>query len=167
MEPRRGTKVTPNVKLDRLLGQGGMGSVWTADHLTLGTQVAVKFIDPELVKEHPTLRSRFTREAKAAAVIKSPHVVRVFDHGEVEDGTSFIVMELLEGESLFDRLERAGPLSFSETVELLSQTAKALRKAHKLGIVHRDLKPDNLFLVDSGIEESDEEPAPKIFSSKS
>jgi len=138
-----------------------MGSVWTADHLTLGTQVAIKFIDPELVKEHPTLRTRFTREAKAAAVIKSPHVVRVFDHGEMEDGTSFIVMELLEGESLSERLERAGPLSFAETVELLSQTAKALRKAHKLGIVHRDLKPDNLFLVDSGIEESDEEPAPQ------
>ncbi len=153
-----GTKVTSNVRLIRLLGEGGMGSVWVAEHKTLGTQVAVKFIDPDLADAHPVIRSRFTQEANVSAIIKSPHVVRVFDHGEMDEGVPYIVMELLEGESLRERLERAGPLSLSEAGELLFQASKALRKAHKLGIIHRDLKPENLFLLDSGIEESDGEP---------
>ncbi len=150
--------VTPTVRLVRLLGEGGMGSVWVADHLALKTEVAVKFLLADLVRRSPAMLARFEREASAAARIKSPHVVATFDSGVMEDGTPFIVMELIEGETLTERVGRAGPLSVGETGLLLAQVAKALRKAHKLGIVHRDIKPDNLFLVDSGKLESDGEP---------
>ncbi len=150
MELAPGIMVTPTVRLVRLLGQGGMGSVWVADHLTLKTEVAVRFLLADLVRSNPGMLARFEREASAAARIKSPHVVATFDYGVVEDGTPYIVMELLDGESLSERVARAGPLSVGETGQVLAQVAKALRKAHQLGIVHRDIKPDNLFLVDSG-----------------
>src|SRR5436305_3310518 len=109
-----GTMVTPHVRLVRKLGEGGMGTVWVAEHLRIEAQVAVKFIDPVLVKKHPAMKSRFRREATAAAKINSPHVVRTFDHGEMDDGTPFIVMELLEGESLEDRVARCGRLSTAD-----------------------------------------------------
>lgn len=82
-----------------------MGKVWVAEHLTLGTDVAVKFISPELAQQHPDLVARFEREASVAAKIKSPHVVQTFDRGVTDDGTPYIVMELLEGETLLARLE--------------------------------------------------------------
>ncbi|MBI4705014.1 MAG: protein kinase [Deltaproteobacteria bacterium] len=147
-----GMMVTPSVRLVEKRGEGGMGSVWVADHLSLRTRVAVKFITPELYQQNPELSERFGREASLAAQIKSPHVVQIFDHGRTEDGTPFIVMELLEGESIEDRLKRDGKLGLRETVGLVSQVAKALGRAHKLGIVHRDIKPANLFLVESEYE---------------
>ncbi len=139
--------VTPNVRLVRHLGDGGMGSVWVATHLRLESEVAVKFIDPLLIQQQPSIRARFRREATAAAKIDSPHVVRTFDHGEMDDGTPFIVMELMRGESLADRIHRSGPLGLRDTELVVVQVCKALRMAHKLGIVHRDIKPDNVFLV--------------------
>src|SRR5262245_29598988 len=99
MELVPGTMVTSNVRLVRPLGEGGMGSVWAADHLGLDTQVAVKFISAELVKDEQ-IRARFSREAKATAQIKSPHVVQTLDHGFMPDGTPYIVMELLHGASM-------------------------------------------------------------------
>ncbi len=158
MELTAGTKVTANVRLVRKLGEGGMGSVWVADHLGLDTQVAVKFISPELVAENPAVVKRFKREASASAKIKSPHVVRAFDHGLTEDGTPYIVMELLEGENLAEHLHRVGLLSLRQVERLIKHVSRALRKAHKLGIVHRDIKPENLYLVDAGRFESDDEP---------
>ena len=149
LEP--GTLVTQNVRLVSLLGQGGMGSVWRADHLTLDVQVAVKFISAETAKSDVGLRDRFRREASIAAKIKSPHTVQIFDHGKMEDDTPFIVMELLEGQSLGDRLE-GECLDAAEVTVLVSQIAEVLTRAHEMGIVHRDLKPDNLFLIDSGYE---------------
>ena len=95
--------------------------------------------------------ARFKREAAAAAKIRSPHVVQVFDHGTMSDGTPFIVMELLEGESLGDRLSLRS-MSVDEVVEVVRQTAKALTDAHDRGIVHRDIKPDNIFLSESAGE---------------
>ena len=86
-----------------------MGSVWVADHLTLGTQVAVKFITRDLADD-PQMLMRFQREATAAAQIKSPHVVQVFDHGVTDSGQPYIVMELLHGESLYERFRGRGPL---------------------------------------------------------
>ena len=139
--------VTPNVCLVRQLGEGGMGSVWLADHLSLNTRVAVKFVSADLVKTEPTILERFKREAALCAQIKSPHVVQTYDHGVMQDGRPYIVMELLEGESLQDRLERAGPLNFADAKQVVTQTCKALTRAHKLGIIHRDIKPDNLFLT--------------------
>jgi len=124
-----------------------MGSVWVADHLTLGTQVAVKFISRDLAAE-PQMLTRFQREATAAAQIKSPHVVQVFDNGVTDDGQPYIVMELLHGEDLDVRIERLGRLSLAETLVVVRHTCKALAVAHRLGIVHRDIKPANLFVVD-------------------
>ncbi|MBI4704774.1 MAG: protein kinase [Deltaproteobacteria bacterium] len=147
-----GAMVTGSLRLVEKLGEGGMGSVWVAEHLALKTQVAVKFISPALIEASPGIAARFSREAALAAQIQSPHVVHTYDHGETEDGIPFIVMELLEGESLDDRLERDRTLSLRETVTIVAQVSKALGRAHKLGIVHRDIKPANLFLVDSGYE---------------
>ncbi len=147
MELHAGMAVTGNVRLVRPLGQGGMGSVWVADHLALETQVAVKFISSQLLHEQPALLERFKREAKSAAQIKSPHVVQTYDQGVTPAGLPFIVMELMEGESLGERLARAGRMTPEECAGMVSHVAKALTAAHKLGIVHRDIKPDNIFLT--------------------
>lgn len=143
---REGTLVGGRYRLDRLVGQGGMGSVWSALHVSLSRRVAVKFIRPELASSAEA-RSRFELEAKAAARIQSRHAVSVFDNGVTEAGQPYIVMEFLEGESLEQRLRRAGKLPLEELVALVEQAAEALSAAHEQGIVHRDLKPDNVFLA--------------------
>ena len=151
MEPRAGILVTPNVKLTEKLGEGGMGSVWLADHLTLDTQVAVKFMaDPARLND-ATVVARFKREAAIAAKTTSPHAVHIYDYGLIGDVTPFIVMELLQGESLATLLAR-GPLSLHDVTLLVSQVAEVLTSAHAKGIVHRDIKPGNLFLIDSGYD---------------
>ncbi|MFP6683490.1 MAG: serine/threonine-protein kinase, partial [Polyangiaceae bacterium] len=145
--------VTPHVRLTEPLGEGAMGAVWVAEHLTLHTDVAVKFISEQLARDNPEIVARFEREASVAAQIKSPYVVQTFDHGVTDDGTPYIVMELLEGESLEERIQRSGPLPLEETSQIISQVARALRRAHEKGIVHRDIKPDNIFvtLQDDGV----------------
>ncbi len=154
MDLEVGVHVTPNIRLKRPLGEGGMASVWVAEHLSLGIEVAVKFIAPELMNDAPELVARFNREATAIAKIRSPHVVQVLDHGQMGDGTPYIVMELLEGEDLGMRLDRVGVLPMAQVAEIVAQVAKALTRAHATGIIHRDIKPDNLFIVRS---EDDEE----------
>jgi serine/threonine-protein kinase len=121
-----------------------MGSVWVGHHLQLDVPIAVKFMDAG-VAASPDQRMRFEREAKAAAKLKSPHIIQVHDYG-VEEGTPYIVMELLDGEDLDTRLRRAGRLSLPAASAITTQIAKALRSAHEAGIVHRDLKPANIFL---------------------
>ncbi|WP_437963400.1 serine/threonine-protein kinase [Sorangium sp. So ce260] len=142
-----GQQVTGTLRLARELGKGAMGSVWVADHLALGTQVAVKFMSPAYADQSGFVE-RFRREAMAAAQIKSPHVAQVFDHGVTHEGVPYIVMELLEGEDLKSRIQRLGALPPVEVTGIVAQTAKALGRAHQLGIVHRDIKPDNIFLLD-------------------
>jgi serine/threonine protein kinase len=133
------------------LGRGGMGSVWLAHHTQLDVPCAVKFIEGPSSLD-ADLRRRFAQEAKAAAILRSPHVVQIFDAGTWE-GTPYLAMELLEGEELSKRLERVGRLGPGECVAIVEQIARALAKAHAAGIVHRDLKPDNIFLVrDEGRE---------------
>lgn len=141
--------VTPSVKLVRPLGEGGMGSVWVADHLALRTQVVVKFIANDL-KHSKEATERFSREAAAAAQVKSPHVVQTFDHGFTADGVPYIVMELLEGRDLGAYLQAEGRCPPQLVIEIVAQLARALDRAHERGIVHRDIKPGNIFLCDAG-----------------
>jgi serine/threonine-protein kinase len=122
-----------------------MGSVWRAEHLALHAAVAVKLMDPAIA-ETPEGAERFRREAQAAASLRSTHVVQVLDYG-VEDGTPYLVMELLHGESLAACLEREVRLSPARTLAIMTQVCRAITRAHGANIVHRDLKPDNIFLI--------------------
>ncbi len=132
-------------RLERQLGKGGMGSVWLAEHLALRSWVAVKLMDPAIAAT-PEGAERFRREAQAAASLRSAHVVQVLDYG-LHETTPFLVMELLQGESLAGCLERERRLTPERTLAIITQVARALGRAHAAGIVHRDLKPDNVFLV--------------------
>jgi serine/threonine protein kinase len=123
-----------------------MGSVWVAEHLTLGTQVALKLIDR--ASPSSTARRRFEQEARTSALIRSPHVVQMFDYG-VDGTTPYLVMELLEGRSLASRLAMEGYISPQETFTIVCHVAHAISRAHDKGFVHRDVKPDNVFLVDT------------------
>jgi serine/threonine-protein kinase len=148
-----GALVDGKARLIEPLGQGSMGVVWVAEHLALKTRVAVKFLHRELAAGDEVARARFEREASTAAQVKSPYVVQTFDHGVVEAGDGgqpFIVMELLEGESLVDRLARRGPLEPAEVATIVAQIGHALAAAHKQGIVHRDVKPGNIFVAEQG-----------------
>jgi serine/threonine protein kinase len=135
-------------RLVRLLGDGGMGSVFEAHHQGLGTRVAIKVLHPELARR-PGLVERFLREARVSAQIKSPNVVQVMDVETTDDGVAYIVMELLEGEPLSSVLEREGKLGVGVACDYARQILNALEAAHALGVVHRDLKPENVFLTTS------------------
>jgi serine/threonine protein kinase len=137
--------VAGRFRLNHLLQRGGMGSVWHATHLGLDIPCALKFVKGELL-ENEEVVARFEREAKAAAQLRSPHVVQILDHG-VCDGTPYMAMELLDGEDLGARLKRQGHLAPENLHEIVSGVCRALSRAHALGIVHRDLKPGNIFLV--------------------
>jgi|CZKU01.1.fsa_nt_gi serine/threonine protein kinase len=129
-----------------LIGRGGMGSVWEGRHSSLGTRVAVKFIDPEYAESKEAC-ARFVTEARAAATIQSKHAIQIFDHGVTDDGRPYMVMELLEGEPLDKRIDRLGTLTLRETARIIGHVCRALQRAHDAGIIHRDLKPENIFLV--------------------
>ncbi len=139
-----GRVLNQRYRLIRPVGQGSQASVWVAEHLALTTHVAVKLIDQELAKKD-SARERFRREATAAAQLRSAHVVQILDHG-IDGDQPFIVMELLDGEDLFERLAHRNRLSLRETSKIVTQVARALSRAHAAGIVHRDLKPENVFL---------------------
>ncbi|HEX5100150.1 MAG TPA: serine/threonine-protein kinase [Polyangiaceae bacterium] len=143
LEPNR--VLAGRYRLELRLGQGGMGAIWRAEHLVLQAPVAVKLIDREAVPDEDTL-ARFLREAKSAAALRSPHVVQIIDYG-VEGPIPFMVMELLEGENLAQRLKRLRRLSRQDTARVLTHVGRAVGRAHEAGIVHRDLKPENVFLV--------------------
>ncbi len=138
-------------RLERPLGRGGMGSVWVARHTELGMLAAVKLMDGNIAKSAEAL-SRFRREARAAASLRGSNVVQILDYG-VEQGRPFIVMELLEGSSLRERLTRETALAPDVVAYILSEAGKAVTRAHEEGIVHRDLKPDNIFLAREGEDE--------------
>jgi serine/threonine-protein kinase len=149
---RSGLVVGGKFRLDAMIGRGGMGSVWSATHVTLGHRVAVKLVAREFVRSPEALR-RFDAEAKAAARLASRHVVQVFDNGTLDDGTPYIAMEMLSGENLEQRVARQGSLPLHEVVEILAQCCKGLARAHAAGIVHRDIKPDNIFLANAPDED--------------
>jgi serine/threonine-protein kinase len=140
----RGVVIDGRYRLEEVLSEGGMGSVWRAEHCTLYTPVAMKFMGEAFLTDE-TARARFVTEARAAAALKSTHIAHVYDFG-LQGGSPFIAMELLIGESLSTRLER-GPLSLEATATLLIEMARGMRYAHRQGVVHRDLKPENIFLA--------------------
>jgi len=147
-EPPVGAVVAGKYRIERKLGEGGMGLVVAASHLALGGEVALKFLSPGPDEElRPDAVARFTREAQNVARLKSKHVTRVLDMGTVDTGAPFIVMELLEGMDLHKYSRKNGPLSIVDAVEFVLQAAEGVAEAHALGIVHRDLKPANLFLT--------------------
>jgi serine/threonine protein kinase len=135
------------------LGRGGMAAVYEAVHVDIGKKLAVKVLAAELANSAIVIE-RFVREARAAASVKSPYIVEVYDSGRLEDGRPFITMELLEGESLYDRMAHVRLIDPKTTVRIIGNVAKGLMKAHAIGIVHRDLKPENIHLckVDDGDE---------------
>jgi serine/threonine protein kinase len=140
-----GSTVAGKYHIDRLIGRGGMGAVFQATNASIGKRVALKFLAVETSKDADAA-TRFQREAEAASLAESPHIVQIFDSGRSEQGLPFLVMELLLGEDLRERLRREGRLAAEAAVRIGTQILKALRQAHGAGIVHRDLKPDNVFL---------------------
>ena len=140
-----GTTVAGKYHVDRLIGRGGMGAVFQATNLAIGKRVALKFLDHEAAQNREACQ-RFQREAEAAGMAESAHIVQIFDSGSTEAGLPFLVMELLTGEDLRARLRREGRLSVAAALRITSQVLRALLRAHAAGIVHRDLKPDNVFL---------------------
>ena len=130
-----------------LVGHGGMGAVYEAEHVGLGKRVAIKFVDAEFATDENVI-ARFAREARAMSAIESAHIVTVFDAGS-DDGRPYLVMELLRGEDLGERLRRTGRVPLGEAMHVVAQVLRGLARAHAAGIVHRDLKPDNVFLVKS------------------
>jgi eukaryotic-like serine/threonine-protein kinase len=135
-----------NYEIVRRLGEGGMATVYLASHPELGRRVAVKVLNPELVRSDQMVQ-RFFNEARAATGIGHRGIVEVFDLGTLPSGAPYIVMELLDGESLADRMSRTGRQALGTALEIVGQAASVMVAAHGRGIVHRDLKPDNLFLV--------------------
>jgi serine/threonine-protein kinase len=132
-------------RVTKEIGRGGMAAVYEAENVDIGKRVAVKVLAAELATSR-TVNERFIREARAAAAIRSPYICDVYDVGTYED-RPFLVMELLEGESLYDRLSRVRRLDIKATLTIATQVAKGLVKAHEVNIVHRDLKPENIFLT--------------------
>jgi eukaryotic-like serine/threonine-protein kinase len=142
--PTAGELVAERYQLRRVIGSGGMGQVWEAYDQQLESSCAIKFILEHMAQD-ASVRSRFAREAKAVAALRSPHAVQILGIGEHGDAL-YIAMELLEGETLRARLNRSGRLDEPTTLTILQQVGHALEKARIAGIVHRDLKPENIWL---------------------
>ncbi len=141
-----GTVISGRYRIEAALGEGGMGAVYLAEHTLMHKRLAVKVLHPEMMRM-PEVVARFEREAMAAAHIEHPNVAAATDFGKLEDGSFFLVLEYVQGESLRDVLTR-GPVAVDRTVHIACQISAALARAHGLGIVHRDIKPENVMLVE-------------------
>ena len=138
-----GTELGGRYRIESVLGRGACGVVYEASHLIIGKRVALKCLDPSL-RKHSVQVERFFKEARIAATVEHPNVVKIFDGGD-DKGTLFLAMELLEGETLGERLDR-GPMPVDETIDLFLKLLDAVAAVHDKGVIHRDLKPDNVFL---------------------
>ena len=141
-----GTVIAGRYKVVRLIGKGGMGVVYRAEHVHMRKTVALKVLHREYLKVEEVV-ARFEREAVAAARIEHPNVVAASDFGKLEDGSFYLVLEFVDGQSLRSLIEKSGPLPMARTIRIAQQTLFALGAAHGNHIVHRDLKPDNVMLV--------------------
>ncbi len=133
-------------RIVRLIGQGGMGSVYEAQHETINQRVAVKVLHPKLTSDASSVQ-RFMHEARTTSLVHHAGLVKVHDFGQLPDGSAYMMMEYLEGESLKSRLAKKGPLDSKDALRIVRQLATSLSVAHEKGVIHRDLKPDNVFLV--------------------
>ncbi len=141
-----GTVIAGRYSVTREIGRGGMALVYEGKHADIGKPVAIKVLSAEFVTS-PVVVERFLREARAAAAVRSPYICDVYDTGKLEDGRPFLVMELLTGESLYERMVRVRLFDPATTVRIITHVARGLMKAHEANIVHRDLKPENIFLT--------------------
>ena len=145
-DPLIGTVLDDKYRLDKKIGEGGMGAVYRATHIHMDSQFAVKLLHKSMVADQQAVE-RFRREARAAARIRHVNAVSVTDFGVTKDGTVYLVMEYLEGGDLRDKLRKVKAFGPVETVRIMMQTCAAIDEAHRKGIVHRDLKPDNIWLL--------------------
>jgi hypothetical protein len=136
-------------RIERKLGEGGMGAVYAGRHVRTGRTYAIKVLLPDRALQTPSL-SRFRREAEALGAIGHPHLVAIHDFDEAPDGVWFLAMDLLEGEDLGARLARTGAMPWRDAIDLLDPIASAISAAHRIGLIHRDIKPSNVFLAQPG-----------------
>jgi serine/threonine protein kinase len=148
-DPRIGTVVAGKYAVVRLIGDGGMGSVYEARHETLSRRFAIKFMRPEYAAR-PDIQHRFENEAKLAGSLEHPNLAAVTDFGRSSDGAPYLVMEYLEGRDCGHLLRESGPLPVARAADLIYQACRGLAVVHRAGAVHRDLKPENLFVTDAG-----------------
>jgi serine/threonine protein kinase len=144
VDPLIGTTLSGRYVIEDRLGEGGMATVYRARYKLMDRPCAVKVMNPAYSTD-ATVRERFRREAKSAQALSHPNVIEIFDQGEREDGTPYIVMELLEGYTLSALID-GGPIVAPRAIPLMIQMSRGIARAHDLGVVHRDLKPDNIFI---------------------
>lgn len=140
-----GELIQSRYRLIRLLGSGASGAVWHARNELIDRDVALKIMRPDVAEDAVALQ-RFFNEAKASGRVRNPSIVEILDLGQAEDGSPFLVFELLEGEGLDEKLRREGTIAPEPLLEMFVGVAKALEIAHANGIIHRDLKPANIFI---------------------
>ena len=140
-----GKTIGGRYKIKGVLGEGGMGTVFDAEHLGLGRGVAVKVLSPSQAKKSVAVK-RFQQEARAAGAIGHPNICEVYDFGVLDDSSPYLVMEKLIGQTLADRIAKEGGLPFDDVIQIACQVLGGLSAAHEKGIIHRDIKPENIFL---------------------
>jgi serine/threonine protein kinase len=145
VDPRIGTTLGGRYLLEHILGEGGMATVYAARHTLVDRTCAIKVMSPLLARD-VVVRERFRREAKSAQRLSHPNVIEIYDHGETPDGTSFIVMEKLDGISLGGLISQ-GPIAIGRALQIMIQICRGIARAHDLDVIHRDLKPENIFIT--------------------
>src|SRR4051812_16610985 len=150
-DPMLERTIAGRFRIERKLGEGGMGAVYKAEHVKMNRSCAIKILNSSALND-PEALPRFTREAQMSSRIEHPHAIGIYDFGESEDGLVYLAMEFVEGDTLTSVLEREGKFSVERSLKIAKQIGEALDAAHALSIVHRDLKPDNIMLSRKGAD---------------